>query len=164
MATLFNSVAWSRDGKTLASASDDNTIKLWDVASGTELRTLNAHGKAVKSVVWDSASTNNRKAFISVAWSRDGKMLASASADETIKLWDVTSGIELRTLSGHKDFVTSVSWSSDGKTLTSASADKTIKLWDITSGIELRTLSGHGTTVIRWRGSGWQDTRQWQSG
>jgi WD40 repeat protein len=79
-----------------------------------EKRTLSWHGGSV----------------LSVAWSKDGKILASGSDDKTIKLWDLAGGKELRTLSGHGDDVRSVAWSVDGKTLARGSSDKTIKLWD----------------------------------
>ncbi|MEI6444338.1 MAG: hypothetical protein WCO29_14715, partial [Nostocales cyanobacterium ELA583] len=70
------SVAWSGDGLTLASGSDDNTVKLWDVQSGDCVRTLEGHSNWVTSV----------------AWSGDGLTLASGSDDNTVKLWDVQSG------------------------------------------------------------------------
>ncbi len=72
-------------------------------------------------------------------------MLASGGYDKTIKLWDVASGRELRTLSGHTDPVSSVAFSPDGNVLASGGGDNTIKLWDVASGRELRTLSGHPT-------------------
>jgi WD40 repeat protein len=128
---LVVSVAFSPDGKLLASASYDNTVNLWEVASGRELRTLSGHTNYVNSV----------------AFSADGKVLASGSADKTIKLWDVVSGRELRTLTGHTDSVRAVAFSPDGKLLASGSYDKTIKLWNVASGRELRTLTGHGAWV-----------------
>jgi WD40 repeat protein len=126
------SVAFSPDRRLLASGSHDGTIKLWEVASGSLVRTLTGHTSTVRSV----------------AFSPDGRLLASGSADETIKLWDVASGREVRTLSGHTDRVWSVAFSPDGRLLASGSYDRTIKLWDVASGSLVRTLSGH--TFIVW--------------
>ena len=68
---------------------------------------------------------------ISVSFSPDGKTLVSGSDDNTIKLWDVETGQEIRTLKGHDNYVRSVNFSPDGKTLVSGSADRTIKLWNL---------------------------------
>lgn len=108
-----SSVAFSSDGKTLASASWDETIKLWDAQTGQERATLTGHTDKV----------------VSVAFSPGGKTLASASRDKTIKLWDAATGHERATLTGHAAVVISVAFSANGKTLASASADSTIKLW-----------------------------------
>ncbi len=113
---FVTSVAFSPDGKTLASGSGvlgprfDTPIKLWDINTGKELKTLSGHTGWVSSVVF----------------SPDGKTLASGSFDKTIKLWDVTSGQVLRTLSRHTFPVFSVVFSPDGKTLASGSLDSTI--------------------------------------
>ena len=117
----IESVSFSPDGKTLASASGDGTVKLWSI-EGKLLRTLEGHLVDVKSV----------------SFSPDGQTLASASADGTVKLWN-TQGELLQTLKEHSAYVTSVSFSPDGKTLASASGDGTVKLWSI-EGELLQTL------------------------
>src|SRR5437899_2159842 len=75
-----------------------------------------------------------------IAWSPDGKMLASPSADKTIRLWNAQTGRYLRTLKGHSDFIYSVAWSPDGLMLASSSADRTIRLWDVQTEQLLRNL------------------------
>ncbi|MEH2421798.1 MAG: serine/threonine-protein kinase [Nostoc sp.] len=129
-----NSVAFSPDGKTLASGSDDQTIKLWNLASGQEIHTLEGHS----NWIW------------TVAFSPDGKTLASGSADKTIKLWNLETGKLIRTLQGHSDGVSSVAFSPDGKTLASggASKDMKIKLWNLETGKLIRTLEGHTNGVV----------------
>src|SRR5215468_9912751 len=123
---VVNSVAFSPDGRTLASGSSDTTIKLWEVTSGRELRTLARHSQEVTSVTF----------------SPDGRTLASGSRDQTVKLWDVASGRELRTLAwrNHRR-IHSVAFSPDGRILASGGSDSTIKFSDVPRGRELRTLS-----------------------
>ena len=109
------SVAFSPDGKYIASGSWDKTIKLWNVSDGSLLRTLKGHTNSVSSV----------------AFSPDGKYIASGSWDDTIRLWRVSDGLLLRTFEGHTGDVESVSFSPDGKYIASGSWDKTIKLWNV---------------------------------
>ncbi|MGB3191704.1 MAG: serine/threonine-protein kinase [Limnoraphis sp.] len=110
---LIRSVAYSPDGRILASGSYDKTIKLWDVPTRREIATLRGHSNSV----------------FSVAFSPDGRTLATGSSDNTIKLWDVQTQREIATLAGHSSCVNSVGFSRDGRTLASGSPDKTIKLW-----------------------------------
>ncbi|MCC3529531.1 MAG: AAA family ATPase, partial [Microcoleus sp. PH2017_22_RUC_O_B] len=130
--SLVKSVSFSPDGKTLASGSDDETIKLWDITTGKEIRAIQGHKEWVQSV----------------SFSPDGKTLASGSGDKTIKLWNVTTGKEISTIQGHSEVLHSVSFSPDGKTLASGSGDKTIKLWDVTTGKAIRPLQGHSDRVL----------------
>ena len=81
------------------------------------------------------------------SWSPDGRLILSASHDDTLKLWDPKTGRCIRTLSGHSDVVNSCAWSPDGQQILSASADETLKLWDPSTGDCIRTLSGHSRTV-----------------
>ena len=138
------SVAWSPDGKRLATGSRDDTAKVWDAETGKELLTLSGHEDSVTSV----------------AWSPDGKRLATGSWDDTAKVWDAETGKELLTLNGHRDAVSSVAWSPDGKRLATGSEDNTAKVWDAATGRELLTLKGHRVRFTAWpgarMGSGWR--------
>ncbi|MCP4696826.1 MAG: AAA family ATPase [Gammaproteobacteria bacterium] len=138
------SVAFSPDGTTLASGegntfnfvgskgkgiledSDDNSVRLWDMRSGREIKKLSGHRGPVSSV----------------AFSSDGKTLASGSYDNSVGLWDVNSGHEIQKLNGHSGSVLSVAFSSDGKTLASGSLDGSVRLWDVRDGHEMQKLGG----------------------
>ena len=118
------SVAYSPDGKVLASGCRLGTIHLWDTKTGTPQYTLSGHTKAV----------------LCVAYSPDGKTLASVSADKTLRLWDANTGQLLRTLKGHKKPIVSVSYNPDGTIIATGSEDRTIRLWDASTGQHIQTL------------------------
>jgi WD40 repeat protein len=120
-------VAYSPDGKLLASAGSDKLIRLWDAATGAEVRQLTGHDGPVYSV----------------AFSPDGRTLASAGADKTVRLWDVATGKEGRRCLGHEGSVLPVAFSPDGKTLASEGQDGSVRLWDVAGGKEVLELPGH---------------------
>ena len=129
---VVTSVAFSPDGKTLASVSrNDQTIRLWDVATGEQKHTLPGN------------------AF--VAFSPDGQTLATGGDDGTLRLWDVNSGEHRQTRTGHVGWVYSAAFSPDGNTIASVSSNGRepvhVHVWDVNSGERLRTLTGHTNRV-----------------
>lgn len=130
----FNTIrgmAIAPDGKTLATASYDETIKLWNLKTGKQLQVLAGHSRDVECV----------------AISADGKILASGSDDNRIKLWNLQTGEELKTLAGHSGWVRCLAMTPDGKTLVSGSDDRTIALWNLETGEKLREMRGHESGV-----------------
>jgi len=111
-------VAFSPDGRRLATASRDRTVKIWDMENGHELLTYAGHGDSVRSV----------------AFSPDGKQIASAGGEADIKLWDPNTGKDVRTIKGKGAYVTSLAFSSDGKYLAVSNDDKAVRLYEVASG------------------------------
>lgn len=119
-------LVWSPDGLVLASASWDNSIKLWNPKTITPLLVLNGHQDRVNAL----------------AYHPSGKLLATASSDRTIRIWDTLTGSTVRTLNGHQDSVFAVAWSPDGKYLASGSSggEGKIKIWDTTTWQETQSF------------------------
>jgi WD40 repeat protein len=124
-------VAYSPDGRLIATADNEATITLWDAPGGTPMRRLRGHRRLVS---W-------------VAFRGDGRRLASASWDQTARVWDVDTGHALVTLRGHMRSVLCVAFSPDGTRVATSSEDQTVKLWDAATGEEVLTLRGHNGVV-----------------
>ncbi|KAJ5588741.1 hypothetical protein N7537_011419 [Penicillium hordei] len=131
-----NSIAWSQDRSRLASGSKDNTVRIWDPATGQCVSTLEGHSGSVNSI----------------AWSQDESRLASASDDKTVRIWDPATGQCASTLEGHSHWVNSIAWSQDGSRLASASFTNAVRIWDPATGQCASTLEGYSHLVnsIAW--------------
>lgn len=126
------SVAWSPDGKRIASASDDKLVDICNSISGETLQTYHGHTAEVYAV----------------AWSPDGKYIASAGADKTVQVWDATTGNTLFTYNGHSGAVISVSWSADSTLIASGSDDKSVQVWNASTGNLIILYNGHTAGVL----------------
>ncbi len=131
-----NTLSFKPGSSTLASGSDDDTIRIWDLTwdawKNKPVQTLRGHRNNVESV----------------AWSPDGTLLASGSRDRTVRLWNPNNAANTAILRGHTNTVNSVAWSPDGTLLASASRDDTIRIWDPTNtDTALHVLEGHTGNV-----------------
>jgi WD40 repeat protein len=120
-------VAFSPSNRLIASGSGDRTVKLWDAATGKELRTLEGHQGRVTGV----------------AFSPDGKRLATSSADRTVRVWDTATGKELLSFLGHCGPVTCLAFSPDGRHIASGSEDTIVYIWEADSGRTTQEFTAH---------------------
>ena len=134
-------IAWSPDGKTLATAGFDNTVRLWDAATRKEIKKYEGHSKLV----------------LAVAIAPDGKHILSGSQDNTAKIWDYPTSGPVKTFAGHPAAIEALAIKPDGKQF-AAAAGKSVKVWDLNSGTVIKDLEGHAGDVssVAWRGDGGQ--------
>jgi mono/diheme cytochrome c family protein len=130
-AGAVRALAFSADGRWLATAGEDRAVRVWDVATGKESRRLEGHTDEV----------------LAVTFSPDGKHVASGGMDRTVRVWDVGKGKEVRRLAGHTEAVRAVTFDPGGHYLLSAGEDRVLRLWDVAKGKEVRTLTGHAGAV-----------------
>ncbi|KYC43198.1 hypothetical protein WA1_13965 [Scytonema hofmannii PCC 7110] len=123
-------VIFSPDGKTIATANWDNTVKLWSI-DGTLLKTFKGHTDQVNAV----------------AFSRNGNLIVSGSKDKTVKVWSVNDGTLLKTFQGHSNLIWGVNFNFDDKIVASASGDGTVKLWSVNDGNLIKTIQSHSGDV-----------------
>lgn len=129
---VIGRISWSPDGRLLASASRDRTLRIWNPQTGQVKHVLDGHKGWV----------------IDLDWSPDAKRIVTCADDRSLRIWDVDKGKLLHTMLGHDDTVKSVAWSPDGSIIASGSEDKTIRFWDGDTGSPLQTLQGHAGSVL----------------
>ncbi|MFI9585365.1 AAA family ATPase [Streptomyces sp. NPDC052236] len=175
-------IAWSPDGRRLATASRDGTARVFDARSGRSVLILPSDGTMVESVAWSPDScrlaTTGRDRVVriwnaasgvpvrlltgatdigrQVAWSPDGRLVAATSRDRGVRVWEAETGDLVAELRGHRDDVWGVAWSPDGTPLASASHDQTAIVWDMATRAAVTTLTGHSDFVegIAWSPDG----------
>uniref|UniRef100_A0A8C7FNV2 TBL1X/Y related 1 n=1 Tax=Oncorhynchus kisutch TaxID=8019 RepID=A0A8C7FNV2_ONCKI len=143
-----NAIKWDPTGNLLASCSDDMTLKIWSMKQDTCVHDLQAHSKEIYTIKWSPTGpgTNNPNANL---------MLASASFDSTVRLWDVDRGICIHTLTKHQEPVYSVAFSPDGRHLASGSFDKCVHIWNTQTGALVHSYRGTGGIFeVCWNAAG----------
>ncbi|CAK1548469.1 unnamed protein product [Leptosia nina] len=132
-----NAIKWDPQGQLLASCSDDMTLKIWSMKQDTCVHDLQAHSKEIYTIKWSPTGPGTQNPNMNL-------ILASASFDSTVRLWDVEKGACVHTLTKHTEPVYSVAFSPDGKFLASGSFDKCVHIWSTQSGSLVHSYKGTG--------------------
>jgi WD40 repeat protein/transcriptional regulator with XRE-family HTH domain len=162
-------IVFTKDGQTMFTASDDGIPRMWEVATGKEIRQFVGHpqgvfnlalspderylltsGDDVAARLWDVATGKEIRQFAhtgnvwGVDYSPDGQYVLTGGFDGEVWLWNASTGEKVRNFTGHKGAVLNVTYSPDGKLIATAGEDLTVKLWDAATGQEIKSLTGHG--------------------
>ena len=127
-----HSVSFSSDGQFVVSGSGDNSVRIWNAATGEQVQLCSGHTQPV----------------FSVSFSSDGQFVASGSEDDSVRIWNATTGEQVQLCSGHTDWVLSVSFSSDGQFVASGSFDNNVRIWNAATGEQVQLCSGHTAPVL----------------
>lgn len=171
---LITAVAFSPDGKQALTAGLDHLVILWDLEGGKEIRRFEKLGRYINQVVFLPQArqallcadrvgvvfdiqtgkvlrelAGHQGAITAVAVAPEGRQVATASDDRSLRLWDLSSGKVLRSFLGHESYVKCVAFSPDGKQLVSGGTDQTVRLWEVATGKELRQFTRHQDSVIQ---------------
>ncbi|MBA2679048.1 MAG: protein kinase, partial [Ktedonobacteraceae bacterium] len=177
-----SAVAWSPNGKLIASGSWDTMVQIWDAASGGTIRTYEGHEQPVKSIAWSPDGTymasgswdntvqiwetntgtilpdeyHHEAQVETVAWSPDGRYIASAGHDGIVHIWRPFNKRTVLSYRGHSGPVWKVDWSPDGKYIASASHDRSVQVWEALTGIHILTYYQHQYQVatVAWSPDG----------
>ncbi|XP_055712499.1 F-box-like/WD repeat-containing protein TBL1XR1 [Phlebotomus papatasi] len=143
-----NAIKWDPQGHLLASCSDDMTLKIWSMKQDTCVHDLQAHSKEIYTIKWSPTGPGTANPNMNL-------ILASASFDSTVRLWDVERGVCIHTLTKHTEPVYSVAFSPDGKFLASGSFDKCVHIWSTQTGQLVHSYKGTGGTFeVCWNSRG----------
>jgi WD40 repeat protein/DNA-binding XRE family transcriptional regulator len=169
-----NIATWSPDGKHIASANADDTVRIWNAKDGSPEARYDGPASTVSGLAWSSngkylaagdgngmlriwnVPTNtlivtahiHTERIWWITWSPDGKYIASASADNTVQIWNINTQTPSMIYTGHTNIVYEVTWSPDGKYLVSSGKDATAQVWNAASGKILTTYQGHTDEVL----------------
>ena len=149
-ADSYDAVTVSQDGTTFATGNRQGKIYLRDSTTGRLLVSFRGHARlweSLKSILGWTDQPPQDEEVRALAFSPDGKMLASGSEDKRVRVWNIEKRFKHATLTGHKEWITAVAFSTDGKTVASGDAGKVIKLWAVGTGRERATLRGHKNTI-----------------